>query len=110
MPEETKNNSKPWFERKEVWGAGLSAASGILMLFSSNTVAYKIGAGIGIVLGVTGLRAGYKSDNLPSGLSSVMDKIPNAITGVRGENNKLINIQNAENQNESEPKVSGGES
>lgn len=86
MPEE---NKKAWYKRKEFWGSALTTASGLLMLFSPNTVAYKIGTGLSIIAGSgligQGLKTGYQSDNLPSGLTRVLDLIPDRITGVKGE-------------------------
>lgn len=83
-----KSNKKKWYLRKEVWGAALTGVSSLLMLFPNFTTAYKIGAGIGIAVGtaktVEGLKTGYESDNLPSGISKVMDAIPDSITGTRG--------------------------
>ena len=77
-----------WFKRLEVWGTILQGTSAILMLFPNVSTAYHIGAAIGIVVGTTtqikGLLTGYQSDNLPSGITKVMDKIPDKITGIKG--------------------------
>lgn len=82
-------NSKPWYARMEFWGSLIMPASGILMLFSPNTIAYKVGAGLGFLAGSglfgAGSKKGYQSDNLPGGLTKVMDMIPDSITGVKGE-------------------------
>lgn len=77
-----------WYQRKEIWGAVLTSLSSVLMLFPQQTTTYKVGAGIGIFLGgittVLGLQNGYESDNLPSGITKVMDQIPDSLTGVKG--------------------------
>jgi hypothetical protein len=77
-----------WFKRLEVWGTILQGASAILMLFPNVSAAYHIGAAIGIIVGtatqVKGLTTGYQSDNLPSGITKIMDKIPDSLTGVKG--------------------------
>ncbi|MHB8483280.1 MAG: hypothetical protein ACYDBV_11205 [Nitrospiria bacterium] len=79
---------KSWYSRLEVIGTVLQGLSAILMLFPGVSTAYHIGAAIGIVVGtitqVKGLQTGYKSDNLPSGITKVMDQIPDSITGVKG--------------------------
>lgn len=86
-------NSKKWYERKEFWGAVLTTASSLLLIFPSNTVAHQIGATINVAVGTgllgIGAKKGYQADNLPSGLTKVMDMIPDKITGVKGENAKL---------------------
>lgn len=86
MPD--KKEKIPFYKDENFWGNALTVTSGlagILTLFSPNTLAYKIGAGLGIAVGVgMKLRGKYKKDDLPSGLSTRMDKISNKITGVRG--------------------------
>jgi len=81
-------NKKPWYERLEVWGTVLQGLSGLFLLFPTNTVIHIIGTGLGLVVGtatqIKGLTKGYQSDNLPSGLTKVMDNIPDNITGVKG--------------------------
>jgi hypothetical protein len=74
-----------WWKRKENWGAALTSLSSVLVLFNEKTAAYKIGVVLGVGLTALGLSKGYKADNLPSGITGVMDKIPNSITGVKGE-------------------------
>jgi len=73
-----------WFQRKENWGAALTTISGTLVLFNQNTIAYKIGVVLGLGLTAFGLRSGYKADNLPKGITEVMDSIPDSITGKKG--------------------------
>lgn len=81
-----EKKNKAWWKRKETWGAALTVISGGLELFApSHTVAYKVGVFLGLGLSATGLRKGYSSDNLPSGIASLMDKIPNSITGEKGK-------------------------
>jgi hypothetical protein len=84
-----EENKIPWYKRKEIIGAALTVVSAGLKQFETYTVAYKVGFVIGIGLTAYGLKKGYQADNLPSGLSDAMDKIPNTITGVRGINKVL---------------------
>ena len=81
-------NTKPWDERKEVWGAALTTLSSALMLFPNGTIIYKVGLVIGVGLTAFGLKQGYQANNLPSGITSVMDNIPDSVTGVKGSNVK----------------------
>lgn len=87
MPEEKKNSIK-WYKRLEVWGTLLQGISGILLLFPGHTTAHLVGAGLGIGIGtatqVKGLLKGYQADNLPDGITKVMDSIPDSLTGVKG--------------------------
>lgn len=57
-----------------------------------HTLVFKLAPMIGGVLSAIwasmGLRKGYKKDELPSGITKVMDKIPDVITGVKGEDKK----------------------
>jgi len=75
---------KAWYKRKETWGAALTTLSSVLVLFEQKTVAYKVGIVLGVGLTAFGLRKGYKADNLPSGVTEVMDSIPNILTGKKG--------------------------
>lgn len=87
MAEDKNSGSKEikWYERKEVWGSILATASGILELFDNNSTAYKVGLGIGVALTAFGLRAGYQYNNLPDGLTKAFDKLPDGLTGSKGE-------------------------
>lgn len=95
-----KSNSIPFWRRKEVWGAALTALSfapellsamGETGLLKKHTVAFKIATPLGIILTLFGLRKGYQSNNLqlPGGIgdvSNVIDKLPeNELFGTRGE-------------------------
>lgn len=89
MPEQ---KIKFW-QRKELWGAALTLLSISPELINSvvnigllpeYTLIAKLATPIGLILTVLGLRSGYKSDNLPGGITKVMNKIPDSITGVRG--------------------------
>lgn len=81
-------NKKAWYLRKEVIGTAVSSLSSLLLLFPQHTTAHVVGAGLGIALGavttILGLKKGYEADNLPSGITKVMDAIPDSITGVKG--------------------------
>jgi len=81
-------NKKSWWKRAEVIGTVLQGLAGLFLLFPANTTVHIAGVAIGLVVGtitqVHGLQVGYQSGNLPSGITSVMDKIPDTITGVKG--------------------------
>ena len=96
-------NNKAWYKRKEFWGPIIAAASTALgylpdatpmiiqKLVPKHTVIFHLAQPIGIILGgiftAIGLRKGYKADNLPGGVTKVLDQIPNEITGIKGEDN-----------------------
>lgn len=82
-----------WYQRKEVWGTALTLFSFSPELINSvvdigllpeYTVVAKLATPIGLILTALGLRSGYKSNNLPGGLTRLMDKVPDSITGVKG--------------------------
>ena len=75
---------KLWNKILPYIGPVLTATAGCLELFAHHTVAYKIGIGLGFVLSAFGVRRGYQTNSLPSGLSKQLDRIPNNITGIRG--------------------------
>jgi len=78
-------NKISWYKRKEIWGGALTVVSAGLELFAPpHTVGYKVGVLVGIGLSVFGLRQGYQSNNLPSGLSKTLDKVPDGLTGKKG--------------------------
>lgn len=91
MNEETKKVK--WYQRKEVWGTALTLLSFSPELIHSfvdvgflpeYTIVAKLATPIGLILTALGLRSGYKDNNLPGGITKVMDKMPDNITGVRG--------------------------
>ena len=102
----SKSKPKKWYKRKEVqalMGLGLLAVGylpeiagyGIDHFIPQHTFVYQfkglITAGLGIVLtalGLRGVKFGYKANNLPTGVTKVMDKLPNSITGIKGEDLK----------------------
>lgn len=93
MDEQT--NKVKWYQRKEVWGTALTLLSFSpeivnsfvdIGLLPEYTLVAKLATPIGLILTALGLRSGYKDDNLPGGLTKVMDKIPDSVTGVRGSN------------------------
>jgi hypothetical protein len=91
MPEEKQKIR--WYQKKEIWG--LVAVGGLTgSQFPSHTTAFKVGVYLNslVAIGLAwfGIKDGYANDNLPSGLSKVMDMISNKITGVKGSalNNK----------------------
>ena len=44
----------------------------------------KLAIPLSILVKILNLKAQYKQDNLPGGITKVMDKIPDSITGVKG--------------------------
>jgi len=93
-------NKISFWKRKEVWGAALTLLSfspeivnsfvdiGILPEY---TIVAKLATPIGLILTALGLRSGYKDDNLPGGLTRMLDKIPDNISGVKGIRNEKFN-------------------
>lgn len=81
------NNSIPWYKRKELIGCFAIVGLG-LSQFPSYTTANKVGTfitgSVGIAITWFGIKQGYQSDNLPSGITKIMDKVPDSITGVKG--------------------------
>jgi len=59
-----------------------------MMMFPEVEVLYRVGAITGVMVGLIktmyGLVKGYKSDNLSQSITTMMDKIPNGITGKKG--------------------------
>lgn len=74
-----------------LWTGGYYATE-ILQVFPDNTIAHQVAIPVGFMIGfmvrkAIGTKSEYKQDTLPSGLSRVLDKIPNSITGIRGSDN-----------------------
>jgi len=83
-----------------VWGTALTLLSFspeivnsfvTVGLLPEHTLVARLAAPIGLILTAFGLRAGYRDNNLPGGLTKVMDKIPDNISGVKGSGNEKIN-------------------
>ena len=71
-----------------LWTGGYYATE-LLKLFPDNTVADQIAIPAGFIIGFMvrkyfGTRNEYKRDELPGGLTRVMDKMPNSLTGIKG--------------------------
>lgn len=86
-------NKVKWYQRKEVWGTALTLLSFSPELINSfvdvgvlpeYTIVAKLATPIGLILTALGLRSGYKDNNLPGGLTKLMDKVPDRISGVKG--------------------------
>ena len=102
--------NKPWYKRKEFWGPIIAAGSAALgylpdaapmiiqKLVPAHTLVFQLAQPIGILLGglftAMGLKKGYKADNLPSGITKAMDKIPDSLTGVKGASNESATAGN----------------
>lgn len=90
----SESNSITFWKRSEFWGSLALAGLG-LSYFPDHTVAHQVGtfcnASVGIAVTWFGVKKGYQSDNLPSGLSKVLDKVPDSITGIRGIKNEKGN-------------------
>lgn len=96
--------NKVWYKRKEFWGPIIAAASTALgylpdaapmliqKIVPEHTLVFQLAQPIGIILGgiftAVGLRKGYKADNLPGGVTKVLDQIPDSLTGVKGASNE----------------------
>ena len=71
-----------------LWTGGYYTTE-LLKLFPDNTVADQIAVPVGFLVGflvrkAIGTKNEYKQDTLPGGITKIMDKIPDSITGVRG--------------------------
>ena len=86
MSDQQKHNLIWWLKTVgQAAGTVLVAyAPEILQLFPEQTLLFKLALPIGFMLKLMFLRKDYKADGLPDGLSKVMDKIPNKITGIKG--------------------------
>ena len=90
--QQKKSKDIKWHQRAEVWGSILlvtcSAASVIMMMFPEKEVLYRIGAIVGVLVGLVktihGLLKGYRANNLAKSITTMMDKIPDSITGKKG--------------------------
>lgn len=64
--DETK--TKPWYERKEFYGALVTSVTPMLLLFPEHTIAFKVGIAInalaGGLLSYLGITKGYKAKNM----------------------------------------------
>lgn len=68
---------------------------------AEHTLVFKLAPMIGGVLSAiwasTGLRKGYQKDELPSGVTKVLDKIPDSLTGRKGESKNDSSGNNSNN-------------
>lgn len=77
-----------WFWTKTV-GIGLVStavafAPEIMQVFPEHTLVAKLALPVGFFIKWMMAKKDYKKDELPSGITKLMDKIPDKYTGVRG--------------------------
>lgn len=63
----------------------ITFAPEILKIFPEHTLAFKLALPIGFFLKMVAMRTEYGKDELPSGMTKMMDKIPDKITGEKGD-------------------------
>lgn len=56
----------------------------ILQIFPEHTLAFKLALPVGFFLKAIAMRTEYGKDTLPSGMTKMMDRIPDNITGKKG--------------------------
>ena len=86
MPEEQKKNLW-WWTKLALQGLATTAVAftpEILQLFPEHTVAFKLAIPAGFFIKFLMTRESYKKDELPGGITKLMDKIPDKVTGVKG--------------------------
>ena len=92
MSEQEKKNA--WYWTKTIaQGVAVTAvtfAPEILQIFPEHTLAFKLALPIGFLAKFVFMKKDYKKDQLPSGLTRFLDKVPDNITGIRGSENKNI--------------------
>lgn len=89
MSDQEKHNLKWWLRTgtEVLVTTAISFAPEILQIFPEHTVAFKLALPIGFALKLFLVKADYKKDVLPSGITKAIDKLPNKITGVKGSTN-----------------------
>jgi hypothetical protein len=79
-----------WWGKTIGQGLAITAvtfAPEILRIFPEHTMVFKLAVPIGFMIKFLWMRKDYKKDVLPSGITKVMDKIPDAVTGEKGSDN-----------------------
>jgi len=88
MSDQEKHNL--WWWTKTVGQVTLTTAitfaPEILGIFPEHTLAFKLALPVGFFLKTIAMKSDYMKDKLPSGLTKMMDKIPNKYTGEKGSN------------------------
>jgi hypothetical protein len=83
---------KIWFWTKTIaQGVAVTAvtfAPEIMQIFPEHTLVFKLALPAGFLLKYLFVRKDYKKDQLPSGITKLLDKIPDSITGQRGSTNE----------------------
>lgn len=76
-----------WWLKTAAQGLAVTAitfAPEILQVFPEQTLAFKLALPIGFLVKFLWMKSEYKQDVLPSGMTKVMDKIPDSVTGEKG--------------------------
>ena len=86
MSEQTKHNLKWWLKTTLQVGAttAIAFAPEILRVFPEHTLAFKLALPVGIFLKTMFVKSEYMKDQLPSGITKFMDKVPDKYTGEKG--------------------------
>jgi len=86
MPK-AKSKNFWWWLKTTAFGLATTAVSfapELLQLFPEHTLMFKLAIPAGFFVKSLMTKKEYKKDVLPSGLTNMMDKVPNKYTGVRG--------------------------
>ncbi len=76
-----------WWLKTAAQGLAVTAitfAPEILQVFPEQTLAFKLALPIGFLVKFLWMKREYKQDVLPTGMTSMMDRVPDSITGVKG--------------------------
>lgn len=87
MSNEEKHNLLWWTKTvgQVTLTTAITFAPEILKIFPEHTLAFKLALPIGFFLKMVAMRTEYGKDELPSGMTKMMDKIPDKITGEKGD-------------------------
>lgn len=87
MSNEEKHNLLWWTKTvgQVTLTTAITFAPEILGIFPEHTLAFKLALPIGFFLKALSMKTQYGKDTLPSGMTKMMDKIPDKITGEKGD-------------------------
>jgi len=86
MSEQQKHNFKWWLKTvgQVTLTTAITFAPEILHIFPEETLAFKLALPIGFALKMLAMKTEYQKDVLPSGMTKLIDSVPNSVTGVKG--------------------------
>lgn len=83
MSEEEQKDLQWWAKTlaQTIGVTAIAFAPDILQMFPEQTLLFKLAIPIGVIIKMIAYK--YQNNQLPSGLSNIMDRIPDRITGAR---------------------------